>query len=256
VKGARHEGMWGLEILLCAFLTSARYGGEWSTSRCVLFTFGERARDIELRPARDPELVLTLHSSEIETQIQSLHIWQYLGAFAKLSRMTISFVMSVRLCVRPSFRVDQLGSHWKHIYEIWYLKIFRRSVDKIQISLQSEKNKGHFTWRPTCNFLNTSRSFLLRMRNVSDKSCRENQNTHFEFSNFFFNPAAYEIMWKDIVEWGRPQMTIWRTRIAFLVPKTTNTHTVCVILIAFPLQQSLQERASMLRLSTMPVWCK
>ena len=34
-------------------------------------------------------------------------------------------------------------------------------------------------------FLITSRSFLLRMRNVSDKSCRENQNTHFGFSNYF-----------------------------------------------------------------------
>jgi len=31
----------------------------------------------------------------------------------------------------------------------------------------------------------TSRSVLLRMRNVSDKSCRENQNTHFVFSNSF-----------------------------------------------------------------------
>jgi hypothetical protein len=30
-----------------------------------------------------------------------------------------------------------------------------------------------------------SLSFLLRMRNVSDKSCRENQNTHFWFSNIF-----------------------------------------------------------------------
>ena len=30
-----------------------------------------------------------------------------------------------------------------------------------------------------------SRSVLLRMRNVSDRSCRENQNTHFVFSNFF-----------------------------------------------------------------------
>jgi len=28
-----------------------------------------------------------------------------------------------------------------------------------------------------------SHSFLLRMRNVSDKSCRENQNTCFVFSN-------------------------------------------------------------------------
>jgi hypothetical protein len=36
-------------------------------------------------------------------------------------------------------------------------------------------------------FLIISRSVLLRMRNVSDKSCRENQNTHFVFSNFFFS---------------------------------------------------------------------
>jgi len=34
-------------------------------------------------------------------------------------------------------------------------------------------------------FLIISRSVLFRMRNVSDKSCRENQNTHFVFCNFF-----------------------------------------------------------------------
>ena len=33
-------------------------------------------------------------------------------------------------------------------------------------------------------FLKISRSVLLGMRNVSDKSCAENQNTHFVFSNF------------------------------------------------------------------------
>ena len=55
-------------------------------------------------------------------------------------------------------------------------------------------------------FLIISRSVLLRMRNVSDKSCTENQNTHFVFNNFFFfeNYAIYEIMWKNIVELGRP----------------------------------------------------
>jgi len=35
-------------------------------------------------------------------------------------------------------------------------------------------------------FLITSRSVLLRMRNFSDKSCTENQNTHPMFSNVFF----------------------------------------------------------------------
>jgi len=35
-------------------------------------------------------------------------------------------------------------------------------------------------------FLIISRSFILRMKNVSDKSCGENQNTRFMFSNIFF----------------------------------------------------------------------
>ena len=31
-----------------------------------------------------------------------------------------------------------------------------------------------------------SRSVILRMRNASDKNCREIQNKHFVFNNFFF----------------------------------------------------------------------
>jgi hypothetical protein len=49
-------------------------------------------------------------------------------------------------------------------------------------------------------------------------------------------------------------MTIWRTRIACWITEATDTHTHThthseyVILIAFPRQQWLQERASLLRL--------
>ena len=68
--------------------------------------------------------------------------------------------------------------------------------------------------------------WILRMRNVSDKNCRENHNTHFIFSNFILkNCAVYEIMWggqgpprgvepmmmimwKNMVEPDRPQMTV------------------------------------------------
>ena len=54
-------------------------------------------------------------------------------------------------------------------------------------------------------------------------------------------------MWKYVVERGRPYMTIWRMRIACRIPRATNTHSDCVILIAFPLQQWLHERSLMLR---------
>jgi hypothetical protein len=45
------------------------------------------------------------------------------------------------------------------------------------------------------------------MRNVSDKSCRENQNTYLMFNNFLQNRAVYEVMWKNVVKPDRPQVT-------------------------------------------------
>jgi len=86
------------------------------------------------------------------------------------------------------------------------------------------------------------------MRNVSDKICREIQNTHFVF-NFFFNRAVYEIMWKNIVERGRTRIAAWRMRIACWITKATKPHSEYLMLRfnAFPLQQWLHEGASVLR---------
>jgi hypothetical protein len=68
------------------------------------------------------------------------------------------------------------------------------------------------------------------------------------FSNFFFeNFAFYEIMWKNSVQPHRPQMTIWRLRIACWTPKATRTHSEYVILIVFSLHQWLHVCASVLR---------
>jgi hypothetical protein len=94
-----------------------------------------------------------------------------------------------------------------------------------------------------------SRSELLAMKNASE-NVLEKIETHFIFNNFLFlflNRAVYELCGKNIVEPGRLQTTIWRMRIARWTPKATNTHSLYVILIAFPLQQCLHECASALR---------
>ena len=54
----------------------------------------------------------------------------FLGSLAKLRKATISFDMYV-LSVRPSIRMEQLGSHYKDFREILYLRIFRKYVEKI-----------------------------------------------------------------------------------------------------------------------------
>jgi hypothetical protein len=43
--------------------------------------------------------------------------------------------------VRPSVGME-LGSHWADFHEIWYLSIFGRSAEKIQVSLKSDKKTG------------------------------------------------------------------------------------------------------------------
>jgi hypothetical protein len=50
-----------------------------------------------------------------------------------------------------------------------------------------------------------------------------------------------------MVEPDTPQMTIWRKPIARCIPKATDTLPEYATLTAFPQQQCLQKRASMLR---------
>ena len=50
------------------------------------------------------------------------------------------------------------------------------------------------------------------------------------------NSALYE-MWKNTVEPGRPQMTIWRMCNAHWVPSDANTYSEYVTFIAFAVQK-------------------
>ena len=63
-------------------------------------------------------------------------------------------------------------------------------------------------------------------------------------------------MWKNVVERGRSQMTIWRMRIACWVPKATNAHTGCEILISFQLQQLCTNATQCYVIRTLPVLLK
>jgi len=68
-----------------------------------------------------------------------------LGAFAKLRKTAISFVVYALPSVRPRGIVrptpDELSRNF--IFEY-----FHKICPKIQISLKSDKNNGYFTWRP------------------------------------------------------------------------------------------------------------
>jgi hypothetical protein len=91
-------------------------------------------------------------------------------------------------------------------------------------------------------FFIISRSFLLRMRNISDKVCRQGQNTHFRFINVFrksrrlwHNVENYCRVWQDTRQYGACALHAGFLRLQIDT------------LIALPLKQWLHGRASILR---------
>ena len=129
------------------------------------------------------------------------------------------FVLSVRLSAwNNSVPIGRIFIK----FGIWtFIEILSRKFKLYQIRtiITGTLHEDQYT------FFIISRSIILIMRNLPDRICRENQTTHFIFNNLFFskNCAIFEIMWKNIVEPGRPQMTIWRIWIACWIPKGTNT---------------------------------
>ena len=122
---------------------------------------------------------------KIRNWIYCCKIWLFLDEFAKVRKATISFVMSVRHSVSLSVQMEQLGSHWTYFHDIWHLRIFRKCVEKTEISLTSDKNNGYCTWRPIYTCLIISRSVLRRIKSVSDKIIEKIKHT-FHVQELFF----------------------------------------------------------------------
>jgi hypothetical protein len=166
------------------------------------------------------------------------------GARKKLRRATLSLVISVCPFVHPSGRNNSAPT--RRIFMKYISVLFENLSWNFEFHSNLRRIMG-ILHEDQYEWLIRSRSLLRRMRNVSDKRCRENQNKNFMFDNpFSERRAVYEIMLKNTVEPERSQMTIRRMRIACRIHKATNIHSEYVILIAFSLQQWLHARALML----------
>jgi hypothetical protein len=77
------------------------------------------------------------------------------------------------------------------------------------------------------------------------------------FKDFFYESrAVYEVMWNNGVETdgATDDSIIPRMRFACQITKATDTHTEYTIVISFPLQQWLHDRATASRCSTLPAF--
>jgi len=131
----------------------------------------------------------------------------------------------------------------------WFLSIFRKSVEKIQVTLNSDKHSRDFAIRPVYIFLSLL-VWIWVTGEMFQTSFGENQNTHFMFNNVFWKSFR---LWDHMEKHGRARQTADDNirviqHFACWVPKATDPHCERVILYAFPRQQCFRKLASVLHL--------
>jgi hypothetical protein len=137
--------------------------------------------------------------------------------------------LSVSLLVHPSVHMEQLGSQWKNFHEIWYLKIFRKTVEKNLSFIKIRRKKLVIFMQTYIKFMTISGWMFLGLRNISDKNCRENQNVFFVQQIRFRKSCP---LWESVDKHGGTRlsgechkMRRWRDAIFMPHNKGKNTDT-------------------------------
>ena len=142
-----------------------------------------------------------------------------------------------------SVRMEQFDSHYMDCHDIYYFMMLKKSVDKIQVSLKSDRITGNLHEKQYTFFI-TPRSMHLIMRNISDKFVREIK-AHSLFNNFSFLELCH--LRGNVEQYFRAGQAT-DGNMAHVncgwIRKATNTHSEYVILIALSRQKWLHERAS------------
>jgi hypothetical protein len=130
--------------------------------------------------------------------IQKSSRWNY--TFRRVRKVPKSHHQLRHVCL--SVRMEQLGPHWTEFFEIWDLEFFfSKTCRQNRSFIKIWKNNLILSWKRSLYtfIIIIFRQSILKMRNVSDGSCRGNQNTNFPFNNISENCAVCEIMWKNVV---------------------------------------------------------
>jgi hypothetical protein len=97
-------------------------------------------------------------------------------------------------------------------------------------------------------------SILLKMRNVLDKSCTENQNTLSTLSDLFLKIMLFMRQCRKTLQsqTATDENIIWGTSTACWISKATDAHSKYVTLIAFQQQQWLNKHTLRLHYTYSP----
>ena len=149
-------------------------------------------------------------------------VYIFLSTCAKLRKVTISFVMSVR----PSVRIEQLASQWTDFSWNFIFEYFSKNYRENSSIIKPNKNNGYITWRPIYIFLSYLAQFFLEWE-MFQTQVVEKIKTHIlcSVTFFFFRKSCRgEKRWKNMLERGRLRMMICPLHITRCITKSTDTH--------------------------------
>ena len=158
-----------------------------------------------------------------------------LGMFAKFRKVTVGFTMAVHLSTSNSLAPTVWISNKFNVWVFFENPVRKFKFHDTQTITMDTLREQQYT------FLIISRSILLRTRNISEKRCRENQNTFCLQQLFFFGksgPLCDNV--EKYCRAGQDTDDNMVTCTACWIPEATNTHSEYVIVIAFWQQRWLQ----------------
>jgi len=127
----------------------------------------------------------------------------FIGALAKLRKATIGSVMSV--C--PYVHFKQLGSHWRDFHEIWYECFSNICIENSSFINILQEQRVHYV-KNNIHISSYLPQFFLEWEIFQINLVQKIKIVHFQYNFFPENRAVYDVMWKNIVDRVRPQMTV------------------------------------------------
>jgi hypothetical protein len=111
----------------------------------------------------------------------------------------------------PTGRMFMKFDIWVHFENLLRKFKFQQNLTRI--------TGRHFAWRPLDIFDHISQSSSLNEKCFRQNLYRKSKHTFCVQQLSSKNRAVYEIMWKNMVERGKQETTIWRMRLACWIKK-------------------------------------
>jgi hypothetical protein len=155
--------------------------------------------------------------------------------FGRISKIAKSDYQIRHVCLSLRLSTYNNSAPIRRIFTKFCLTIFRKSVEKIQVSLKSDKNNGYLH-EDLRTFMTIPCWILFKMRNALTNVV-EKIKTHILRSITFFRESCR--LRDNVEKYSRTGRAtdcniIGRMRSACWITKATDTHSEYVILIAFP----------------------